>query len=118
ILIAQSLAGYKLGEADLLRKAMGKKIKAEMEANREFFINGAIKNGIDKSLAEEIFNLIDKFASYGFNKSHAAAYAIISYQTAYLKANYPLEFFTATINLEIDDTDKINLFLSDAKSLG
>ncbi len=116
IIIAQALAGYTLGEADLLRRAMGKKIKAEMEANREVFVQGAIKNGITKDLAEEIFGLIDKFASYGFNKSHAAAYAIISYQTAYLKANFPLEFFTASLNLEIDDPDKINLFISDAKN--
>ncbi|KIE05968.1 DNA polymerase III subunit alpha [Candidatus Jidaibacter acanthamoeba] len=116
IIIAQALAGYTLGEADLLRRAMGKKIQAEMDANREVFIQGAVKNGIGRDLAEEIFNLIDKFASYGFNKSHAAAYAIISYQTAFLKANYPLEFFTASLNLEIDDADKINLFLNDARN--
>lgn len=113
--IAQILAGYTLAEADLLRRAMGKKIKKEMEAQRSKFIDGCIANNIDKHKAEEIFNLINKFASYGFNKSHAVAYAYISYQTAYLKANFPLEFLTASINLEIDNTDKIYLFLMEAK---
>lgn len=113
--IAKQLAGYTLGNADLLRRAMGKKIKAEMEAQREGFVSGCLKNGIDKPKAEEIFALIEKFASYGFNKSHAAAYAIISYQTAYLKANYTLEFLVAFLNLDIQDTDKINLFLEEAK---
>ncbi len=116
--IARALAGYTLGGADLLRRAMGKKIKAEMEAQRGDFISGCVKNGIDKSKADEIFALIEKFASYGFNKSHAAAYAIISYQTAYLKANYTREFLVASLNLEIDDTDKINIFLEDAKHFG
>jgi DNA polymerase-3 subunit alpha len=116
--IARALAGYTLGGADLLRRAMGKKIKAEMEAQRGDFIQGCVKNGIDKSKADEIFALIEKFASYGFNKSHAAAYAIISYQTAYLKANFTLEFLVASLNLEIDDTDKINTFLQEAKHLG
>ena len=115
--IAQILAGYTLAEADLLRRAMGKKIKEEMEAQRSKFINGCIENGLNKGKAEEIFNLVNKFASYGFNKSHAAAYAYISYQTAYLKANFPLEFLTASINLEIDNTDKIYLFLMEAKRL-
>lgn len=114
--IARALAGYSLGAADLLRRAMGKKIKAEMEAQRAYFVEGCLKNSIDKSTANELFALIEKFASYGFNKSHAAAYAIISYQTAYLKANYPLEFFVASINLEIHDSDKINLFLTDVKN--
>lgn len=113
--IARALAGYTLGNADLLRRAMGKKIKAEMEAQREVFISGCVANNIDKSKAQEIFALIEKFASYGFNKSHAAAYAIISYQTAYLKANYTTEFLVASINSEIHDTDKINIFLQEAK---
>ena len=113
--IAQILAGYTLAEADLLRRAMGKKIKKEMEAQRSKFIDGCIANNLDKDKAEEIFNLVNKFASYGFNKSHAVAYAYISYQTAYLKANFPLEFLTASINLEIDNTDKIYLFLMEAK---
>lgn len=113
--IARVLAGYTLGGADLLRRAMGKKIKAEMEAQRDDFISGCLKNNIEKSKANEIFALIEKFASYGFNKSHAAAYAIISYQTAYLKANYPLEFLVASMNSEIHDTDKLNLFIEEAK---
>ncbi len=113
--IAKVLAGFSLGEADLLRRAMGKKIKAEMEAQKEGFINGCIKNNINASKAAEIFALIEKFASYGFNKSHAAAYAMISYQTAYLKANYIKEFLVASINSEIHDTDKINLFIEEAK---
>lgn len=113
--IARSLAGYTLGNADLLRRAMGKKIRAEMEAQRENFINGCVANNITKKMANEIFALIEKFASYGFNKSHAAAYAIISYQTAYLKANYTVEFLIASIDSEIDDTDKIHLFIQEAK---
>lgn len=113
--IARVLAGFSLGGADLLRRAMGKKIKAEMEAQRETFVQGCIANGISHEKATEIFALIEKFASYGFNKSHAAAYAVISYQTAYLKANYTKEFLVASINSEIHDTDKINLFLEEAK---
>jgi DNA polymerase-3 subunit alpha len=113
--IARVLAGYSLGAADILRRAMGKKIKAEMDTQREIFVNGAIKNGVSASQAGEIFDLVDKFAGYGFNKSHAAAYALISYQTAYLKANFPVEFLTASINLEIDNSDKINIFLQVAK---
>lgn len=115
--IAQILAGYTLGGADLLRRAMGKKIKAEMEAQRSVFVNGCVENNIDKKLASEIFDLIEKFASYGFNKSHAAAYALISYQTAYLKANYPIEFLVASMNLEIDDTTKISTFTQEVKRL-
>ncbi|OEY86677.1 DNA polymerase III subunit alpha [Wolbachia pipientis] len=113
--IARILSGYSLAEADLLRRAMGKKIKVEMDKQRELFVNGAIKNGVNHDRASYIFNLVAKFAGYGFNKSHAAAYAVISYQTAYLKANYPLEFFTALMNLNIDDKDKLNLFYHTAK---
>lgn len=116
--IARALGGYTMGGADLLRRAMGKKIKAEMDAQRAIFVDGAVANNIPKKLAEEIFALMEKFASYGFNKSHAAAYALVSYQTAYLKANYPLEFLVASLNLEINDTDKINLFITEAKSMG
>jgi DNA polymerase-3 subunit alpha len=116
--IAQVLAGYSLGAADLLRRAMGKKIKAEMAAQSENFINGAVQNGVERNKAQEIFELVDKFASYGFNKSHAAAYALISYQTAYLKAHYPLEFFTASMNLDLLNTDKLNMYCHDAKTLG
>ncbi len=116
--IAKVLAGYSLGAADLLRRAMGKKIKEEMDLQREIFVTGAVKNGVDKKQASEIFDLVDKFAGYGFNKSHAAAYAFISYQTAYLKAHYPVEFLVASINLEIDNADKINIFLQVAKDHG
>jgi len=115
--IAQILAGYSLGEADLLRRAMGKKIKAEMDAQRTIFVKGAVANKIDKSKASEIFDLVAKFAGYGFNKSHAAAYALIGYQTAYLKANFPVELITATLNLDYHDTDKVNLFIQEAKNL-
>ena len=116
--IAKVLAGYSLGAADILRRAMGKKIKAEMDIQREIFVKGAIKSGVTEKQAGEIFDLVDKFAGYGFNKSHAAAYALISYQTAYLKANFPVEFLTASINLEIDNSDKINIFLQVAKDHG
>ena len=116
--IAQILAGYTLGGADLLRRAMGKKIKSEMDAQQDLFVQGATKNGVDKKRAKEIFELVAKFASYGFNKSHAAAYALIAYQTAYLKANYPVEFLTASINLELDDSTKVSVFCREAKDLG
>ncbi|MBM3580232.1 MAG: DNA polymerase III subunit alpha, partial [Alphaproteobacteria bacterium] len=116
--IARVLAGYSLGGADLLRRAMGKKIKEEMDQQRAVFVAGAVGKGIKEKQAGEIFDLVDKFAGYGFNKSHAAAYALISYQTAYLKAHYLPEFLTASINLEIDNTDKINVFLQVAKSHG
>ena len=116
--IAQVLAGYSLGQADLLRRAMGKKIKAEMDAQRDQFVNGAIEKKVDGKKAGEIFDLIAKFAGYGFNKSHAAAYALISYQTAYLKANYPVEFTAASMAYEIHDTDKLNLYRQDAQNLG
>jgi DNA polymerase-3 subunit alpha len=110
MLAAQILAGYSLGGADLLRRAMGKKKVDEMAAQRATFIAGAGKKGIPEDQASLIFDQIDKFAGYGFNKSHAAAYAIVSYQTAYLKANYPVEFFAAAMNFEMGDTDKLNLF--------
>lgn len=115
--IAQVLSGYSLGAADLLRRAMGKKIKEEMDAQRESFVNGAIAQGVLAKDAGFIFDLVAKFAGYGFNKSHATAYGIISYQTAYLKANFPVEMLIASINTEIDDTEKINLFIQEAKSL-
>ncbi len=105
--IAQVLSNYSLGEADLLRRAMGKKIQKEMDDQKNRFIEGALKNGINEKEASKIFDLVDKFAGYGFNKSHAAGYALISYQTAYLKANFPHEFMTATLNFSIDRTDKI-----------
>ena len=108
--IAQKLSGYSLGSADLLRRAMGKKIKEEMEAQREDFVAGAVANKVDKSTAAQIFDQVNKFAGYGFNKSHAAAYALIAYQTAWLKANHPVEFFAASMTLEIHNTDKLGLF--------
>lgn len=116
--IAQILAGYSLGAADLLRRAMGKKIKAEMDAQRELFVKGAVENKVQKKKAEEIFDLVAKFAGYGFNKSHAAAYALIGYQTAYLKAHYPAEFLCACMNQVIQDTDKILMFREEARKMG
>jgi DNA polymerase-3 subunit alpha len=116
--IAQVLAGYSLGQADLLRRAMGKKIKAEMDAQREIFARGAEAQGVKASQAKEIFDLIAKFASYGFNKSHAAAYAMIAYQTAFLKANYPVEFFAASMSLDMHNTEKLAGFRQDAMRLG
>lgn len=113
--IAQILAGYTLGAADLLRRAMGKKIKAEMEQQEEIFVKGAVANKISEAQAKSIFATVAKFAGYGFNKAHAAAYGVISYQTAYLKANYPAEFLVACLNLELNNHDKINLFLQEAK---
>lgn len=108
---AQILAGYSLGSADLLRRAMGKKKASEMAAQRANFIKGASdKHNVAEDQAGMIFDQIDKFAGYGFNKSHAAAYALIAYQTAYLKANYPVEFFAAAMNFELGDTDKLNVF--------
>ncbi len=116
--IAQVLAGYSLGEADLLRRAMGKKIKAEMAAQRSRFVSGAVERGLDRAKADEIFDLLAKFADYGFNKSHAAAYALIVYQTAYLKANYPVEFLAASMTLEKSNTDKLAEFCNEARRLG
>ncbi|WP_395674339.1 DNA polymerase III subunit alpha, partial [Phenylobacterium sp.] len=116
--IAQILAGYSLGEADLLRRAMGKKKKEEMDAQRARFVSGAEKNGISGAQAGAIFDLVDKFAGYGFNKSHAAAYAVVSYQTAWLKANAPVEFFAASMSLDIANTDKLSVFYQDAKRFG
>ena len=116
--IAQVLSGYSLGEADLLRRAMGKKIKAEMDAQKERFVSGAVKQNVDAAQADNIFELVQKFAGYGFNKSHAAAYAVVSYQTAYLKANYPVEFLAASMTLDMGNTDKLMLFRQEAQRLG
>ncbi|WP_375652955.1 MULTISPECIES: DNA polymerase III subunit alpha [unclassified Bartonella] len=116
--IAQVLAGYSLGEADLLRRAMGKKIHAEMQKQRTRFVNGAVAGGVDKDQADIIFDLLAKFADYGFNKSHAAAYAIVSYQTAYMKANYPVEFLAASMTYDMTNTDKLNDFRREALRLG
>jgi DNA polymerase-3 subunit alpha len=116
--IAQILAGYSLGEADLLRRAMGKKKKEEMDAQRARFIEGAEAKGVSATQSGAIFDLVDKFAGYGFNKSHAAAYAVVSYQTAWLKANAPVEFFAASMSLDIANTDKLSVFYQDAKRFG
>ena len=116
--IAQTLSGYSLGEADLLRRAMGKKIKGEMDAQRERFVEGAIRNGLVKSKADEIFDLLAKFADYGFNKSHAAAYALIAYQTGWFKANHPVEFLAASMTLDKSNTDKLAEFKNEAQRLG
>ena len=115
---AQILSNYSLGEADILRRAMGKKIKSEMDAQKERFISGAIKNGINEKKADYIFEQVAVFAGYGFNKSHAAAYALIAYQTAYLKTHFPEFFITASMSLEKDNTDKLSVFVSDAKKMG
>jgi DNA polymerase III subunit alpha len=116
--IARELGGYSLGQADLLRRAMGKKIKSEMDPHREKFIEGAGKKGVLPSVAEQIFEQAAKFAGYGFNKGHAAAYAQVAYQTAYLKANYPVEFLAASMTLDIGNTDRLNIFRQEAQRLG
>jgi DNA polymerase-3 subunit alpha len=108
--IAQTLSGFSLGDADLLRRAMGKKIQSEMDAQRQNFVEGAVSRGVDAALAGSIFDQVAKFAGYGFNKSHAAAYALVAYQTAYLKANYPVEFFAASMSEDMGNTDKLGLF--------
>ncbi|MFA6357328.1 MAG: DNA polymerase III subunit alpha [Candidatus Omnitrophota bacterium] len=116
--IASALAGFSLAQADILRKAMGKKIPEVMERERTNFINGSIKNGIKESTASKIFDLIEYFSGYGFNKSHSTAYALISYRTAYLKANYPVEFMTALLTSERDNTDKIVEYVNEAERMG
>ncbi len=116
---AQVLAGYSLGGADLLRRAMGKKVKAEMDAQRSTFVEGCEKaNGIPRAKANELFDLIDKFAGYGFNKSHAAAYALLAYQTAWLKAHHPHEFYAASMCYDMALTDKLGIFVEDARRAG
>jgi len=116
--IAQVLAGYSLGEADLLRRAMGKKIREEMDKQRERFVSGAVERGVAKPQANMIFDLLAKFADYGFNKSHAAAYAMVSYYTAYLKAHYPVEFIAASMTYDMANAEKLNDFRREAIRLG
>jgi DNA polymerase III subunit alpha len=116
--IAQVLSGYTLGGADLLRRAMGKKIKSEMDAQRKAFVDGATARGVDQRVADHIFDQVAKFAGYGFNKSHAAAYALVAFQTAYLKANHPVEFFAASMTLDLGNTDKLNVFRQELDRLG
>src|SRR5579883_3030864 len=115
--IAQTLSGYSLGEADSLRRAMGKKIKAEMDAQRGRFVSGAVERGLAKADADAIFDACAKFAEYGFNKSHSAPYALLTYQTAYLKANYPVEFLAASMTLDKSSTDKLAEFCNEARRL-
>ena len=115
--IAQKLSGFSAGQADLLRRAMGKKKRAELERQKQGFIAGAVKNGIAKDVAAGIFLKIEPFAEYGFNKSHAAAYAIISYQTAYLKTYYPEEFIAASMTMDISNQNKLSEFYEELKRL-
>ena len=116
--IARIMAGYSLGEADLLRRAMGKKKKEEMDQQRARFLSGAAERGVDPELADTLFELMAKFSGYGFNKGHAAPYALIGYQTAWLKANAPVEFFAASMSLDISNTDKLAVFYQDARRFG
>jgi DNA polymerase III subunit alpha len=115
--IAQELSGYTLGGADLLRRAMGKKIQAEMDQQRQIFIKGAVEKGVPEKKASDIFDQVNKFAGYGFNKSHAAAYALVAYQTAYMKANHPVEFMAASMTLDINNTEKLNFFRQELQRL-
>ena len=114
--IAQIVAGYTLGGADLLRRAMGKKNAEAMAKERTLFVDGAVKNGTSKEKATEIFDLMEKFAEYGFNKSHSAAYALISYHTAYLKTHHKVEFMAALLTSEIGNQDKICLLYTSSRS--
>ena len=116
--IAQELSGYSLGSADILRRAMGKKIKEEMDKQRQIFVDGACARGVPDGKANHIFDLVNKFAGYGFNKSHAAAYALVAYQTAYLKANHPVEFLAASMSLDLNNSDKLNTFRQELVRLG
>jgi DNA polymerase-3 subunit alpha len=116
--IAQVLAGYSLGGADLLRRAMGKKKPGEMAKQRAVFVKGATDRGVDEAKAAFIFDLMEKFAGYGFNKSHSAAYALLAYQTAWLKAHYPEAFMAAVMTADMDHTDKLVVFKDDCKKLG
>ncbi len=116
--IAQELSGYTLGSADLLRRAMGKKKPEEMAKQRDVFVNGAGARGVDRKLAGDIFNLIEKFAGYGFNRSHSAAYALVTYQTAWLKAHYPAAFMAAVLTADMDKTDKVVTMIAECRSMG
>ncbi|MEJ2107978.1 MAG: DNA polymerase III subunit alpha [Acidiferrobacteraceae bacterium] len=116
--IAQVLSGYTLGGADLLRRAMGKKKPEEMAKQRDVFVNGAKERGVDGKLASDIFDLIEKFAGYGFNRSHSAAYALIAYQTAWLKAHYPAAFMAAVLSSDMDNTDKVVTMIAECRDMG
>ena len=116
--IAQEMGGYTLGGADLLRRAMGKKNLDEMAKQRDLFLQGAIEKGFEKDLASNIFDLMEKFAGYGFNKSHSAAYALVAYQTGWLKCHYPAQFMAATISSDMDKTDKVVTFIDECRAMG
>ena len=116
--IARVFAGFSLAQADLLRRAMGKKIKSEMAGQREDFVEGAVARGVARDRAVYVFDLVDKFAGYGFNKAHSAGYALIAYQTAWLKANYPVEFLAASMSLDVGNTDKLVMFRQELDRLG
>mgnify|MGYP001351849634 CR=1 FL=1 len=116
--IAQELSGFSLGQADILRRAMGKKKKDEMEKMRTDFIEGAVKKGVNRRYAENLFDQIEKFAGYGFNRCHSVPYALIAYQTAWLKAHYPSEFMASIMSADLDSTDRIQMFVDDCKSIG
>lgn len=118
IKIASDIAGFSLAKADMMRRAMGKKDKNLMAEQKKEFVQGAVEQGVERKAASEIFDLIEKFASYGFNKSHSVAYSVLAYQTAYLKAHYPAEYMAATLTSEIGDTDKIVLFIDDCRKMG
>src|SRR5690606_39850544 len=115
--IAQALSGYTLGGADMLRRAMGKKKPEEMAKQRDTFREGAISQGVDPDPAMKIFDLVEKFAGYGFNKSHSAAYALVAYQTAWLKAHYPAEFMAAVISADMHNTDKVVTFIDECRHM-
>src|SRR5213595_4132666 len=112
--IAQVIGGYTLGGADLLRRAMGKKKPEEMAQQRDIFVSGAEKNGLSRAKATQLFDLMEKFAGYGFNKSHAAAYALLAYQTAYMKSHHLAAFMAANLSAVMDDTDKVQALYDDA----
>jgi DNA polymerase-3 subunit alpha len=116
--IAQELAGYSLGEGDILRRAMGKKVPAIMAQQRERFVSGSAERAIDQAMSEHLFDLIEKFAGYGFNKSHSAAYALIAYQTAYLKAHYPVAFMAALLTSDMNDSDKVVKYMTECRGMG
>jgi DNA polymerase-3 subunit alpha len=116
--IASEIGGFTLAKADVMRRAMGKKDKNLMAEMKKEFVDGAVKVGTEKKIAGEIFDLIEKFASYGFNKSHSVAYSVLAYQTAYLKTHFPAEYMAATLSSEMDDTDKITMLIDDCRKLG
>jgi len=116
--IASELAGFSMGEADILRRAMGKKNPELMAEQRKKFVDGALARGVPEKKAEKIFGLMEQFAGYGFNKSHAAAYAFIAYETAYLKANYPVEFMAALLTSEMANTDKVVKHIEECRTMG